>query len=273
MNLSVSSYTWLPASFLGKLGRLQNFGIESVEIFASPRHLDIRDAEEVQRAGIALREMEMRHVSMHAPSSVGDLSSPEESVRNDTVVQCQKALDAAMLMGAKQVTFHPSSIEGESSESAMRWPSLYETLRELSGYAEDRDIRITVENFPSPFFGDNPKELYDRIEELDLPNVGVCLDIGHAYVGGRIPEVIAQLGSKVYSIHASDNRGRVDEHLPPGQGSVPWEKVFEQLKAIDCVAPFVIEVRDGRKTDAILEDIVEFATRMGLNGVGQLSSH
>ena len=271
MFLSISSYTWMPASFLSNVGMLHEFGIEAVEIFAGPRHLDIRNAEQVQRAGITLREMGMRTISMHAPSSVGDLSSPDERLRNETVLQCQKALDAAMLMGAQIVTFHPASIEGEASESHLRWPSLDETLRDLSGYAEDRDIRITIENFPSPFFGDQPKELYDRVASLDLPNVGMCLDIGHAYVGGHIPEIITQLGERVFSIHASDNRGRVDEHLPPGQGYVPWEAVFQQLKTIDCQAPFVIEVRDGRKPHAILEDIVDFANRMGLNGVGQLS--
>ena len=58
-----------------------------------------------------------------------------------------KTLDAAMLMGATLVTFHPSSIEGEMTQ-ARRDICTQETLRDLSGYAEDR-CKIAIENFPA----------------------------------------------------------------------------------------------------------------------------
>jgi len=271
MHLSISSYTWLPASFLGKLDLLKRFDIDSVEIFVSPRHLDIRDAQQVQNAGMRLRDLGFQTITMHAPSYVGDLSSPIEELRNDTTVNCQKVLDAAMLLGAQLVTFHPASIDGEAREADWRWPSLHESLRELSGYAEDRNLNLAVENLPEPFFGNDPKELYDEIANLDLPNVGLCLDIGHAFVGKKIPDVIDLLGHKIFSVQASDNRGSVDEHLPPGHGFVPWDDVLSKLRGLGLHVPFIIEVRDNRKTEIILEDIVEFAAQKGISGVGQLS--
>jgi sugar phosphate isomerase/epimerase len=218
-----------------------------------------------------LRNIGFRGISMHAPSKVGDLSSPDESQRQETILACQKALDAAMLMGANLVTFHPASIEGEMGEAPERWVSLCETLQDLSGYAEDRDIKIAIENFPVPLFGCYPRELYQRIAALGIPNVGMCLDIGHAYVGGDLPALLSDVGDKVFAVHASDNRGRVDEHLPPGQGSVPWEVIITGLRQLDFRGPFVMEVRDGRRIEHILDDIVDFAEEMGLSGVGQLS--
>lgn len=271
MHLSISSYTWLPASFLGKLDLLKRFDIEAVEIFVSPRHLDIRNAEQVQNAGMRLRDLGFHTITMHAPSSIGDLSSPMEDYRNETIINCQKALDAAMLLGSQLVTFHPASIEGEAREADLRWPSLHESLRELSGYAEDRNLNIAIENLPEPFFGNDPKELYDEINHLDLPNIGLCLDIGHAFVGKLLPDVIDELGPNIYSVQASDNRGSVDEHLPPGHGFVPWDDVLSKLRGLGLHVPFIIEVRDNRKTEEILEDVVEFATQKGINGVGQLS--
>jgi len=271
MYLSISSYTWLPTSFVGKLSLLHDRGIESVEIFATARHLDISDPEAVQQAGMKLRNIGFRGISLHAPSKVGDLSSPDESQRQETIQACQKTLDAAMLMGATLVTFHPSSIEGEMSEASERWSSLSETLHDLSGYAEDRDVKMAIENFPLPLFGCDPRELYRRIAGLDIPNVGMCLDIGHAYVGGYLPSLLSELGEKVFAVHASDNRGRVDEHLPPGQGSVPWPEIITGLRQFEFRGPFVMEVRDGRRTEHILDDIIEFAEEMGLSGVGQLS--
>lgn len=271
MNLSISSYTWLPGSFTSQLDVLQSHGIEAVEIFCTPRHLDIHDPEKVQSAGLALRDLGFRQISMHAPSAIGDLSAPDENEREETVLACQRALDAAMLMGARQITFHPSSIEGDVSQSEDRWPALYETLREISGYAEDRDIRIAVENFPAPFFGSNPTELYDNLTDLGIPNVGMCLDIGHAFVGGHLPGALENFGDKIFSVHASDNRGTVDEHLPPGQGNVPWETIFQGLHQFGYNGPFVVEVRDGRRFKEILRDIIDFSEQTGLFSFGQLS--
>lgn len=270
MYLSVSSYTWLPASFPSNLSLLADHGIEGVEIFCTPRHLNISDPEEVQKAGMLVREIGFRGITMHAPITVGDLSDPDEMQREDTIIACQKALDAATLMGAGVVTFHPSSIEGEMSQAKVRWAALEETLEDLGGYAEDRDIKIAIENFPSPFFGCDPVELYNRIADLDIPNVGITLDIGHAFCGGHLPAALSQFGEKIFSVHASDNRGRVDEHLTPGQGYVPWDDIFNGLRQAGYTGPIVIEVRDGRKMENICNDITEFADQMGLIA-GQLS--
>ncbi|MBD3265763.1 TIM barrel protein [bacterium] len=271
MYLSVSSYTWLPSSFQSNLSLLQDHGIEGVEIFCTPRHLDISDPEAVQKAGMMVRELGFQGVTMHAPITVGDLSDPDELQRDETVIACQRALDAGMLMGANVVTFHPSSIEGEMSQAAERWVSLEETLQDLGGYAEDRDVNIAIENFPCPFFGCDPLELYNRIANLNLPNVGITLDIGHAFCGGHLPEILNQLGEKVFSVHASDNRGRVDEHLTPGQGFVPWEEIITGLRQMGYAGPFVIEVRDGKSMDRIVSDVSDFADRMGLVSLSQLS--
>lgn len=269
MILSISSYSWLPGSFLSELNTLQSHGIDAVEIFCTPRHLDINNPEKVQQAGMELRELGFRHISMHAPSAIGDLSAPNETEREETVLACQRALDAAMLMGAKIITFHPASIEGEHAESEERWPSLNETLREICGYAEDRDIKIAIENFPEPFFGCNPIEMYDKLAELDIPNVGMCLDLGHAFVGGYLTNALENFGDKIFSVHASDNRGTVDEHLPPGQGNLPWRQVFQGLQRYN--GPLVVEVRDGRKFSTILGDVIEFAEETGQFTFGQLS--
>lgn len=268
---SISSYTWLPLSFLSRLRVIHEHGFEGVEIFATPRHLDINNPEEVQEAGMLIRDLGFRYVSMHAPSSMGDLSIPDETERDETVFACQRVLDAAMLMGAGTVTFHPSSIENQPGPIQDRWYALSETLRDLSGYAEDRDILIAIENFPEPLFGSNPVELYDRLEKLNLPNVGMCLDIGHAFVGGHLPKVLSHFGEKIFSVHASDNRGNVDEHMTPGHGTVPWENILDGLRQIEFHGPFVIEVRDGRRLEQILDDVIEFSDRLGLSEIGQLS--
>lgn len=271
MYLSISSYSWLPSSFQGRIEVLPRHGIEAVEIFCTPRHLDINDADEVQAAGMALRELQIEQVSVHAPSNVGDLSAFDEVHREDCMLSCQRALDAAMLMGAQTITFHPTGIDGEMTEASERWPALRETLQELSGYAEDRDIDIAIENFPKPLFGSNPVELYEKLVELNLDNVGMCLDIGHAFVGGYLPGMLEKMGEKVFSVHVSDNRGTVDEHLPPGQGNIRYESVFEGLQSIGFDGPLVFEVRDGRKFEVILQDMLDFAERTGLLPVGQLS--
>ncbi len=271
MYLSISSYTWLPTTFLSKLSLLQQYGVEAIEIFCTPRHLDISDPEQIQRAGMAIRDLGFRKVSMHAPGGVGDLSSLIEHEREETILSCQKALDAALLMGANLITFHPTTIESELEQGKDRWITLSETLRDLSGYAEDRDIRIAIENFPSTYFGGNSRDLYHTIAKLDLPNIGMCLDIGRAYAAGDLPEALSEFGEKIFSVHASDNRGHPDDHMIPGEGHVPWDDILMGLRKLDFRGPFVVEVRDERSTEQIFEEIIQFAENKGVSGVGQLS--
>jgi len=271
MYLSISSYLWLEDSFLEHLGAVSRAGFDSLEIFAAERHLDLNDPNAVQEAGLALRRYRMRRITLHAPNTGMDLSSPNPALRTKSLRLSLRALDAAALLGASLVTFHPSGVDGEARDAPRRWPALLASLRELAQYAADRDLSIGVENHPRPLFADDPIELGARLEGLGVRKVGITLDLGHAYVNGQLPGCIRYLAGSVRAVQASDTSGRPDDHLLPGRGAVPWEEVFAALSETGFTGPVVVEIKDERPLTVVLEDLTRFGERTGLCGIGQFS--
>jgi len=80
------------------------------------------------------------------------------------------------------------------------------------------------------------------LEMGHLPNVGVCLDLGHAHITVGVAEAMATLGSHIGSVHVHDNHGLKDEHLWPGDGTIAWPATVEALKALSTPPATVLEI-------------------------------
>jgi len=91
-------------------------------------------------------------------------------------------------------------------------------------------MRIAVENMVNmpALLGRRPEEIEGIIETVDRKNLGFILDVGHANTNGNL-EKFLELKEKVIHVHVHDNHGERDEHLPVGNGTVPWEKVARAL--------------------------------------------
>ncbi len=272
MYVSISSFIWLSQRFREGLPLVTEYGFDAVEIFATAKHFNVKDPATVEDAGRALRDLGLTRVSMHAPKIGVDLSSPYDEERREAIELIQCTIDVATLLSAGTVTVHPSSIEGEESDRERRWPAFRASIKELANYAGERDISLAIENHPFPLFGSDPLEMAEQIGRFDFANVGLCLDLGHAFAGKILPDVIEAVAPVLLCVQASDNRGHTDEHLMLGRGLLPWTEVLARLQAINYRGPLVTEVRDGRPVRQILEELVDFSIQRGLNGVGQLPS-
>jgi sugar phosphate isomerase/epimerase len=73
-------------------------------------------------------------------------------------------------------------------------------------------------------------------------DVGVCLDTGHAHIGGGIGTTIAELKPLIRSAHIHDNHGQKDEHLWPGDGTIAWAETVKDLLTAPQLAAAVLEI-------------------------------
>jgi sugar phosphate isomerase/epimerase len=88
-----------------------------------------------------------------------------------------------------------------------------------------------------------------------VPDLGACLDIGHAYAAHDHPlrEYLKVLGSRIVHLHLQDvymvpgtRRAKDDSHRPPGQCDIPlpdWQLLFSTLQDIKFTGRAVLEVR------------------------------
>ena len=92
---------------------------------------------------------------------------------------------------------------------------------------------------------------------MEATDVGICLDTGHAFLSGDLHGVVRKLSGHLRMVHASDNRRQFDNHLPPGEGDIPWSQLWGQLAASTFRGTVILEIA-GRGT---MEEILAGAQR------------
>ena len=74
----------------------------------------------------------------------------------------------------------------------------------------------------------------------------MTLDTGHANIGSkgadRALDFIKKFGNRIEHIHANDNMGKEDNHLPLGVGTVDFQQVIAALKSIGYDRTVTLEV-------------------------------
>jgi len=121
--------------------------------------------------------------------------------------------------------------------------TIADNLRYMARLAARHDIRLACENL-GPFCSlPTPQDLVGLVDAIGEPNVGFCLDAGHAHAFGE--DVVAwvhRTGKRLYETHFHDNRGiGLDEHMAVGFGTIPWVDVIVALREINYPGPITFE--------------------------------
>jgi sugar phosphate isomerase/epimerase len=53
-------------------------------------------------------------------------------------------------------------------------------------------------------------------------------------------------------VHASDNQGQRDDHLPPGQGNIAWRPLIDQLAQLRFEGAVILEIAGNTDAELIL---------------------
>lgn len=105
-------------------------------------------------------------------------------------------------------------------------------IRYFGECAANYGVNIAVENIYGGRVYSTIDDLVELVDAVDLPNVGFCLDVGHANCDGvDIPATIKRMGKRLYELHLHDNYGQ-DSHYPIGVGNINWLDVIRALDEI-----------------------------------------
>ena len=70
-----------------------------------------------------------------------------------------------------------------------------------------------------------------QILNLDLDNVKMCFDLGHAHCYDNVEKLFNETQSHIICAHIHNNHG-TDEHLIPNQGEINYQYYINLLKQI-----------------------------------------
>lgn len=249
---------WWPSPHLLKSFEAAGFG--HVQIHAPPVAV-LCDPRLLTRHALALSaavgSTGLRPV-LHGPDSMR-LGGALDDLAMDGLISY------AAEIGADQLIYHALALPDEPAcEEALRHEA--HALSRAARRAHELGLRIAVENLCPLYPGvetlsANPMSLRGLATRLAGDGVGICLDLGHAHVVAElrhtsIERLISPVLDLVTLFHAHDNFGarraqsgdhalgvdplRLDLHLPPGRGTLPWHTVGPLIRS--HAAPVVLEV-------------------------------
>jgi sugar phosphate isomerase/epimerase len=260
------------------LGFADEAGFSSVELmcwppgraerrYAGVTHLDVTSltADTVKRIQdlTAVREVEISGLGYYPNPLTGDRAEAEAAIAH-----LHQLIDAAADLGVGVVN---SFVGRDPALSVERnWPRFLEVWRPLVQHAEDRGVRIGIENCPMLFTADewpggknlatSPAIWRRMFTDIPSPSFGLNFDPSHLI--WQQMDYLAPLGefaSRLVHIHAKDariDRAALDAHgvlsypklwhTPkiPGLGDVRWGAFFGALTDAGYDGHVAIEVED-----------------------------
>jgi sugar phosphate isomerase/epimerase len=217
---------------LEEVETLGNLGFDYVEVTMDAPFAHFTVLRENKAALLrALDRWEMALVC-HLPTfvSTADLTA---SLREASVQETLQSLRTAAELGATKAVLHPSVIRGIGAmlpDMARQYAAT--AMARLLEEAGRLDLVICVENmFPGTLSLVRPED-FDSLFAM-FPQARLALDTGHAHIGGgtrRILAFIDRFADRIGHIHASDNGGHSDDHLPIGAGRIGFSDVVKRLK-------------------------------------------
>lgn len=186
-----------------------------------------------------IRETTNLVLSLHAPLSDINIASVNESIWEESIRQIKESIENAYEFIDDICVVHPgilSPLSVQTPEKAIQ--KAIDGLTALCEFAAECGLRIAVENLPSVnmMLGRYPDELIQIVRSVNMDNLGICLDVAHANTTKTLDEFL-NIKAKaedvdIIHLHASDNFGADDLHLPLGKGNLDWKKVLNGIN--DC---------------------------------------
>ncbi len=201
--------------------------------------------------------------------------SPNEAEARIAVEHLRGVIHAASTLGVSQVN---SFIGRDWTRSVDdNWPRFLEVWRPLIALADERKVRIGIENCPMFFTADewpggknlaiSPAVWRRMFQDIPSPNFGLNFDPSH-FVWQQMDYLrpLHEFRDRLFHVHAKDariDRIRLDEvgilatphqyHTPklPGLGDVNWGQFISTLNEIGYRGPVCVEVEDRAYEDSL----------------------
>lgn len=113
----------------------------------------------------------------------------------------------------------------------------------LCEVAERANVDLAFENLRAPEY------LYEFMRRVDSPRVGVCFDSGHNHVFCPDRRIAVDFASRIKAVHLHDNDGTCDAHNIPGDGTIDWKQVRQELLLSAYTGAWSLEIEHAQTSE------------------------
>lgn len=208
---------------------------------------------------------------IHAPFVDTPLVSSNPYIEIESHRQMLMSISAAQALGLEAVTVHAGLPAKNMTMDEFR-NRLVKVLQFLGEAAATANTHVCLENWRYP---DNPEEHLRLLEQVDHPNVGATLDVGHiSYwfqnegVMGlqsaaqldeyhrRLYQFIETLGQRIVHVHMHDVRAAdLADHRGLGRGFLNIENIIAALDRVGFDGVILFEIAEADFATAAAESV------------------
>ncbi|OAG27699.1 sugar phosphate isomerase/epimerase family protein [Thermodesulfatator autotrophicus] len=199
----------------------------SLEVGLDDGALDLFSLSEFEKAAKILKKHAIK-CSVHGPFRDLSLGALDSVIKDASLKRLKEALEIAALFEPEVVVLHTGYSPAYHLERREKWQEVArETLSLLVREAERLNLKLAVENVLEP----EPSWLTGVVEKIPSPNLGYCFDAGHAlaFAKSSWEPWLEAFKDRLFELHVHDNDGSWDDHLPPGQGKIPFGDIWAYL--------------------------------------------
>jgi protein FrlC len=226
-------------------------GLHFIEFWGATPHyyrFDYSTAVEAHERLTQIRkQLEENEISviMYTPETLGypySFSHPDQRVRDRTVAFFDLACQDSVSLGCKQIFLNTGcGLRDLPREES--WARTADSYRKICDIAKGYGIDMVLEQL-QPYESNLVITLPDvkrMLEDVDRPNLKVCLDLTAMEVAGeKIEDYFETFGDKVAHIHLAD-----ENHQILGTGSYPVDDYMQYLVDIDFKGYTSLEINDS----------------------------
>jgi len=236
--VAVSPIRWVP--IVDRAASIVDLGFPSVEVM--PWNFPYWDAADTVLVRERLAAEGLRVNSVHLPfgSDLNILSS-DPGLRLHAVEAHHAVMRGSVALGAEIVVLHPGREYRSDRPLAEIVDLCTELVRDFTEVAAGLGLHVAVENLLPAHALSEPRLLRGIVEAIDHPNLGFCLDTGHANLVGSVDAAMEAFAGRIKHVHIHDNHGAADEHLLPSFGSIAWEGFVDRLVETGYTGPLTLE--------------------------------
>ena len=212
-------------------------------LLTPPHHFAPWESAQVDSLAKRLDGSPFVPVSMHAPFGGRlDLSNTDPLCAQESLRTMQATAQALARLGGSVLVAHATDIVRSGNDVHARLDRAAASLCVLMQDCRDLGLTLAIESPLPHLIGGHPDEFAWLLQRVG-PDARVCLDTGHTHLGGHWHRFIEIAGDRLVHVHAHDNRGQFDDHLPPGDGSIAWHEIRRSLQHVNYSGWIMLELK------------------------------
>ena len=235
-----------PTYLLAYLQKIKSAGFDYVELGRKHTNISPR-IEEIESTGVTVW-------AVHGDLPRNALSS-DNSLRLKAVEEELKRMeDTAVYAPCPYVIHYLDRVLDPRPGRQFR-----KSVEQLHEKAKELGFILSLETAPyKPQVNErypDSEEIANFVRSFESPNMRVTVDINHSNLKEDLIQVAANCRGIVGNIHISDNMGKWEDHLPPGEGTINIRGVLLALIKCGYAGPCNVECHHPHPTIPVLKQI------------------